>query len=310
MFSTTADKNPTKANSNSLTSLFQFACVFALLGLGLRGVLHDLPLRALVWDAAWFGFVPDLLGMSWTDWVTSARVDRWVEAIDFALGCGLCFLALFIMLPSFFTTRSLPRFFRRAFNRVHWVACLPLFIALLNWKAHFWQIGQLLESALLVGIVPLYVLSLWSAMPPAIRRWFHFVTRLLVALTFTGHGLYAIGFHAVPAHFVMMTQSGLGLGEFGARRFLFGVGILDFVAAALLMLPSNRAQRIALGWIIPWALLTTLARVWSYGGLVSTHTLLTQWLPETIIRLPHILVPLALLFRAGPRVQRNEQRPK
>lgn len=125
-----------------------------------------------------------------------------------------------------------------------------------------------------------------------------FLLRLLIALTFIGHGLYAAGIHAVPANFVLMTQASLGLSESLARQLLLGVGWLDFIAAFLLLLPWRRCWLLALVWIVPWAMLTTLARLWSYGGLVSAATLLTQWLPETIVRLPHVLIPLALLFWA------------
>ncbi|MEO0731962.1 MAG: hypothetical protein AAFZ52_03935 [Bacteroidota bacterium] len=124
--------------------------------------------------------------------------------------------------------------------------------------------------------------------------WFNRALRLLIALTFVGHGLYALGFHPVPAHFILMTQAGLGVGEETARNLLFVVGWLDILAALLLVIPSPKTQKLALYWIIPWAILTTLARLWSYGGLVPWETLLTQWLPEVIRRLPHVLVPLAL----------------
>jgi len=127
--------------------------------------------------------------------------------------------------------------------------------------------------------------------------------RLSIAFTFIGHGFYAAGIHPVPANFVMMTQSGLGVGESAARSMLLTVGVLDFAAAGLLLLPWKRAWYIALSWIIPWAILTTLARLWSYGGLVDGHTLFTQWIPEVIIRLPHVLVPMALLLFLQARTQ-------
>ena len=94
-----------------------------------------------------------------------------------------------------------------------------------------------------------------------------------------------------------MVQSGTGVGEETARGLLFVVGVLDFGAALLLLLPYRTGWRVALAWILPWALLTTLARLWSYGGIVETETLLLQWFPQTLRRFPHVLIPLVLYFR-------------
>jgi len=232
-----------------------------------------------------------LFGFTWTEWVTSPAVDHSIEVMNDCLGFYLVLTGLLAV------------FIRPSNRLLRWLLAgafvVLAFHHFLDWKEHFWQIGQLLELSLLTSSPLLYLHYTrfevedddgpgWGSSPNfRLLRW-------LIALTFTGHGLYAVGFHAVPANFVLMVQAGLGVGEEAARTLLVAVGVLDFVAALLLLLPNGKAQRAALLWIIPWALLTTTARMWSYGGLVSFGTLMTQWLPEVVVRLPHVLLPLAV----------------
>ncbi|MFK8163770.1 MAG: hypothetical protein AB8H12_15095 [Lewinella sp.] len=274
-----------------VNNILRLAAVTACLGFGLRALFSDLPIRALVWDEQWWGWCARLVGLSWKEWVTSASVDAGIETIKFGIGTAMVLISGLIA-----TVNWKHKIVRVAL----WIAFVFLLIQdFLSWKEHFWQIGQLLELSLLTSTPLLYLKyggaferpAAASTSKKSITTW---IIACLVAFTFIGHGLYAAGVHPVPANFVMMTQASLGVGEGVARKLLFTVGLLDFLAAALLLLPRKKTIIIALAWIIPWAILTTLARWWSYQGIVEWNTLLTQWLPEVIIRLPHILVPLVL----------------
>lgn len=281
----------------------RFAAAGVLIGMGLRGLLHDLPLRALFWDADWWTWFAHLLGFNWKEWVTSAAVDQGINTLDFIAGLFLVVSGILILLVQWWTRfqERIGSLMLRCLPIVLWILLIQYF---LYFKESFWQVGNLMEHSLQLLALPLWFFVLitgslgWSSIgaAPKPNEWKTFlrVIRLAIAFTFIGHGFYAAGIHPVPANFVLMTQSGLGVGESSARSILFVVGILDFVAAGLLLLPRKKAWFIALGWIIPWAILTTLARLWSYGGLVDRQTLVTQWIPEVIIRLPHVLVPLAL----------------
>jgi len=312
--------------------LLRYATITAFLGAGLQALFWDFPLRALLWDQSWWNWCVELLGFSWTEWVTSLSVDQTIDGVGKALGGLLALLGVTLALIRPEKTGAWARVFLVG------GACVLLLRSFLIWKEHFWQIGQLLEMFVLMGAPLVYLTYLkrtdgvgtkkgflphkWGAftlqgtlldvlsskpffLSPGERAgegrsqeyplgWL----RLLIALTFTGHGLYAVGFHPVPANFVFMTQAGLGVGEDVARQLLFGVGVLDFLAAGLLLLPWRRAWLTGLAWIIPWAVLTTFARVWSYSGYVEWDTLIYQWIPEVVVRLPHILLPLVLFFLA------------
>lgn len=271
--------------------LIRLAATAACLGLGLRALLTELPLRALFWDASLWTPVATLCGFTWTEWVTSPTVDHGIEILNDCLGFYLIIVAsLTVLIPA--SNRWLRWLLVGAF-------AILAFHHLLVWKEHFWQLGQLLELSLLTASPLLYLHYSRATIPTERAKTvgpnLNFnLLRWLIAFTFVGHGLYAVGFHAVPANFVLMVQSGIGVEEETARSLLVLVSILDFLAAALLLLPNDKGQRAALYWIIPWALLTTLARVWSYGGLVSFDTLMTQWGPEMVVRLPHIFLPLAV----------------
>lgn len=272
-------------------NFIRLAALMACLGFGLRALFSDLPIRALVWDEQWWGWCAHLAGMSWKEWVTSATVDAGIETTKLIVGIIMILIAGLI---------TLVKRESKVIRAGLWIAFVFLLIQhFLNWKEHFWQLGQLLELILLTT-TPLLYLKLGDEkgesqeISTPLKTGEVRLIACLVALTFIGHGFYASGVHPVPASFVMMTQASLGVGEETARQLLFGVGILDFIAAILLLIPRKKAVLIGLCWIIPWAILTTLARWWSYQGIVEWETLLTQWVPEVIIRLPHVLVPLAL----------------
>lgn len=279
------------------SSLLRLAAITALLGSGWLALTSGLSLRELVWDQAGFGRLPELFGWSWNGWVTSAAVDRGITLTEKSIG------GVFVLLAVLVARRSLSS---RGVAMLMLASAVLLFLrAFLFWKGHFYQVGALLETCIQTFAPLLYLVFFARMYLPESRivkvlpeRKFWLLVRGAIAFTFVGHGMYAIGFHPVPAHFVFMTQSGLGVGEDTARTLLFGVGILDFLAAGLLLTPWRQAWSAALAWVIPWAVLTTLARVWSYGGFVGMETLLTQWLPQMVVRLPHVLLPLGLFVWA------------
>ncbi|MEK7258126.1 MAG: hypothetical protein AAB316_25445, partial [Bacteroidota bacterium] len=85
----------------------------------------------------------------------------------------------------------------------------------------------------------------------------------------------------------------LGVDEQGAKLFLNVVGVLDFVVGAGIFLPEKWARPVLL-YAAAWGLATAWARIagnfyWQFP-LSSLH----QYLFETVFRLPHFLVPMAL----------------
>lgn len=136
---------------------------------------------------------------------------------------------------------------------------------------------------------------------------------LAIALTFTGHGLFAIGLpseipwlnHPRPGNFTEMTMLSLGIkSEVVAVRILLVAGILDLAAAIMLFLPG-KLRVAALCYMVTWGLLTALARPWSHFDLAFAADTMTRWLPEALYRVPHFGLPLCLLLALPRRCMKD-----
>lgn len=122
----------------------------------------------------------------------------------------------------------------------------------------------------------------WEA--ARLKRWLW----AAIILTFGSHGLYALGWpFPQPGNFHEMVKAILALEPPAATVFLWAAGGLDMlVCVGLLVRP---AARVALAYAAVWGLLTALARMVAYWD----EELMTRWLFETLVRLPHSLLPLA-----------------
>ncbi len=130
------------------------------------------------------------------------------------------------------------------------------------------------------------------------REHTQFSLKIIIALTFVGHGLFAVGWHYVPGNFHSMTTSILGLTGNQATNFLFTVGTLDFIAATCLFLPKP-FYKPALVYLVLWGTLTTLART---AFPISTSDLdfnsMYQGIAGTVYRIPHAMLPMLLFAYA------------
>jgi hypothetical protein len=120
--------------------------------------------------------------------------------------------------------------------------------------------------------------------------------RVCCALTFTGHGLFAMNALPVPVHFVEMTMTILHLPEAQARQFLIIAGILDILASIALFLPG-RWQQTALYYMFLWGIMTTLARYAANVHLTMPWwpKMFLHWTPEVMIRVVHFMMPWYLI---------------
>jgi hypothetical protein len=134
-----------------------------------------------------------------------------------------------------------------------------------------------------------------------------------VAMTFLGHGIYALGLGVgVPSYFLDMTISFFGFSENWARSYLMVAGILDMLilgACLFYFIKSfssdnskifknsylNNLGMALIMWACVWGAVTAFARV-----IVIPHKELGDevlyWAFETMVRLPHALIPLFVLI--------------
>lgn len=235
----------------------------------------DSPIRGLLWNEEFLApILKSWFNIDWGDYANQS---------DAAISSGLEFCGIILMVVAVLIWLPIGK---------RWLTLLlitpGIIILLLDAFARIvdsgFQLGMSIEKCLQWGTPVLLLLVLYK--PQQKSAWVGFA-KILAALTFIGHGLYAVGFHPVPWNYQSMTRDLLGFSEAGALWFLRIAGILDFLVAIAIFVPP--VARYALVYMALWGSATALARVCSH--LTTTD----PWLFETLVRSSHWAVP-ALLF--------------
>jgi len=271
------------------SGLLLVALLGVLLGRAYQHLLFEGPYRAFFLDEQLFGWaVESYSGKgSWTNYVLSLKTDARILVFTRIVG-GL-----------FGITALLFAVFWRSRPRWLWPVAilnslLLLFLAFGYFLETGYQAGQWIEYSAQIAMP---VLAIWAARP-GMNRAFRNTAYAVIALTFTGHGLYALGFHPVPGDFVYMLTRNLPLTDTAAKSVLYVAGWLDLAVALGVFIPSLR--KYALLYAFFWGGLTTFARLTSY--LVFGHLFwltVHQWVFQFLVRLPHFLLPLFLWRNDG-----------
>lgn len=266
--------------------LLQWATAALFLGRAWQHLRWDAPYRTLLWDESLMkGFVESVLGMSWSDYVTSSSLDQGIQIFIKIIGGYLVLAAVAV-----FLLQLLPRLAK-------WIIGIGGFILLLvsylYFKEHFQQAGLFIEYTLQWG-TPFLLLYAFGS-DRWTKRW-QFLAVLATALTFVGHGLYAVGWYPRPGHFVQMTLTITGMSEPNCVLFLQIAGVLDFIAALGLFIPVHRIRMISAAYMLGWGMATTAARLWANWVPAFWLNTLEQWIHEVVYRFPHFLLPLILLL--------------
>lgn len=263
--------------------LIQLATILVFLGRAWQHWFWDAPFRALLWDENWMrGIVESLSTYSWQEYITSNEVDDGIQRLIQGLGW-------FYLLAALLAWRI--KNLGKGLGRILYLGAFFLaLLAALYGKEKFFSLGQFLEYTIQFSSpVFLYLLRF----QPEKRTQLFIAIKIAIALTFTCHGLYAIGYYPRPGNFVQMTIDILGASEATAFSFLNLVGILDFAMAVLIFFPV-RIAKWALLYATFWGLATAVARVWANFYWDLSIPSLHQWLHEMVMRLSHGLIPLAL----------------
>lgn len=271
-----------KSSEQLILTILRWATVCVFFGRGWLHLFWDVPYGTICWDEAWMKGIAHGIGMSWLDWQDSPTVAASLLGIQ--RGIGILYLLL-ALLTAFLRT-SHPK----VLGRMLWLGSFFLFLlAIVSWKSHMYQWPQLWEHTTQFTIPLFFYFSLYR--PPARRyQWW---MRIAIAITFTCHGLFAMGWpYPTPGNFLQMTLNILPLDEDLAGSFLRAAGYLDLLVSVVIFFPTS--GRTALAYAIIWGSLTALARVVAYTDGVDTLIDLHRWLPETILRAPHALLPLVV----------------
>lgn len=247
-----------------------------LLARGWLTLRWDSPIRGLLWNEerltpllqSWFN-------LSWTDYA---------ENSDTAITAGLEWAGIGLMISSIIPW--LP-FNRRILSLLLTPSIGVLILdAVARWVGSGLQLGMSMEKSLQWGTpVALLLAITWLYQKKSI--WLN-LAKALAALTFIGHGLYAMGFHPVPWNYQSMTMDLTGLNEAGTLLFLKLAGYMDFVVAIAIFI--RPIEKYALVYMVLWGGATALARFF------SAPTSIDPWLIETLVRTVHWAVPLLILL--------------
>lgn len=266
--------------------LLQLLTFSIFIGRAYQFIFFDIPFRSLFWDEDLMTSIVQLFGFSWNDYITNLEIAQNQEFIIQVIGIFLVFTAI----TTFFSHYN-----KKWLNRFLVFGSFILFcLSLLYWKEHFYYIGQLIEYSIQWTTPILLVLFITYQNRKEKFTQLVIITKIVIALTFIGHGLYAFGVYPIPGNFVQMCLDIFLLDDFQATIFLKTVGILDFIAATLLFIP--KVDKVGIWYCIIWGFLTAFARVIANFDINIPWLSLHQWLWETIVRLSHGGIPLVLLL--------------
>lgn len=279
--------------------LIKLSTIAVFAGRAWQFLFWDAPYRALLWDQPLMeGVVKSLFNMTWTEWASSSTVDTNIQ-FSIRLTGGLflvCLIAAFL-----FNKRNI------IFRWPLWMGTIFIFLlAILETKEKFYHIGQFFEHACQVGS-PVLLIGIYRGW--LTKKSFLQTTKVLIAVTFFCHGLYAINYYPRPGVFVDLMVNTLGTPESFTHQFIFIVGIVDLIVAPLLFIPKT--CKAALLYTCIWGFLTAFSRIsagfyWDFP-FQSLH----QVVHTFVIRLPHGLLPLAAYLFLYPISRKiNKRRGK
>lgn len=243
----------------------------------------DAPYRTLFWDEQLLKpLIEGVFNTSWNEYVTSTITDNIVNSLIF--GSGVLFVLSAISCWVYYKNKHIVAKYILFLGGSNLV-----FLSFLLMKEKYFQFGQFFEHSIqfLLPFVFLYYLK-------DTTRKIQFLLKLLIAIVFVSHGLYAVGYYPVPGNFVDMVLRIFPVSEEYARLFLKFAGVLDFVVAMALFVP--KLTRMALIYAMFWGLLTAFARIVANFQSDFFMQTIHQELYGTLYRLSHGLVPLLVIL--------------
>lgn len=245
------------------------------------------PVHAIFWNYDLVGwFVEGVLNIPWNDFLTTPSYDHVIITITQGIGWVYGITALSCLL---YNGRS------KWFKTLLIVSTILLVIlAVMETLDKFNAVAQFFEHT--SQFTAPFLVYLLTRNPNSINytRLIVFL-KTVVALTFIAHGLYAIGFYKQPSIFIKMIRSVLGTSYESTVVILKLIGAFDIIAGLLLFISNGRIVKIVLVHLIAWGFITALGRVFGITNWEQFGTSFSQLWFQTTYRLPHGLLPLALL---------------
>lgn len=267
-------------------NLIRIAVFLIFIGRAWQHLFWDAPYRTFFWDESLLKpFIENWFDMSWTTYATSPKTDSFVQGV--IKGKGILYLIAAI------STTLITKVNKKIFQIPIFLGGVSLIIlSVLLTKEKFYHIAQFFEHSIQFGTPFLFLYFLKDNYNEAKAL---LILKVLVAVTFFSHGLYAFGAYPVPGKFVDMVIQIFGCSESFAVTFLYIAGIIDFILAVVIFIP--KIDKYAIIYAVIWGLLTAFARIVANFYIDFPLQSLHQNLHQVLYRLPHGLVPLFLLIK-------------
>lgn len=279
------------SHKDKVLIVLQVACFCFFIGRGWQLFYWDSPLRVIFWNQGLISpIVEGVLGMTWKSWATSSKLDSTINLITALMGIFYFISALVVLFY-----KKLDRVFKTIMILA---TAQTIFYCFLKYMSKFFYLGMFIEHALQMS-VPI-IFYLYAKNQEFTSKQILFI-KAMIAMTFVGHAMFAVGIHPVPGHFIDMLISVFGFSESIAKDVLILAGSLDIVASLLLFVRAF--EKYALCFTIFWGMTTAFARSVANLDLNLLDLSAHQWILETLYRFPHGLIPLALLLFLSKRIK-------
>ncbi|MEM7109594.1 MAG: hypothetical protein AAF519_15320 [Bacteroidota bacterium] len=277
--------------------LIQLTSFLVFVGRAYQFFFFETPFQSVLSDEGLMTpIIRSFSNLSWHEFTTSAAVNSGIES--FIKVCAI-FLLLAAFASVFWFNSSLKKLKK-------WVMAtgigLLVLIGLGLVKEKNYDILQFFELTIQLAC-PLSLFFLSEQYPQRAYKLI-FLLKCAIALTFITHGFFALGLPYVPDHFIEMTVGIMSITEQQAGQLLFVAGLFDVVASILLFVPKT--GQYALFYMFVWGCLTALARIVSAFDMEFFLESLHSSAYLTIYRLPHGLLPAAVLILG---LQRRKVKP-
>lgn len=282
---------PKKKNALAPSSknMLKIASMAVLLGWAWHLLWWEAPFRALVHNPYMTKPLVELLGGEWSAFVQRPLVRK-------AIHYGETFLGLVLLLCGL----SVPFAEKGSLARSSLVAGggILVLIAFVTFLDRTLMLGCFFEFA--AQILTPFILYKATGENERAGSSLHFWLKAAIALTFLSHGLFAIGYYPVPGNFMDMVIIIFDVNNDIARQYLQIAGIMDFLVAVGILFPRIRTPFLV--YAVIWGFLTALARPMGHYFPDNVSYTLTRYLHEFVLRTPHFLLPVILLWmeRATP----------
>jgi len=272
-------------HSKTTLLLLKTSSFLVFTGRAYQHLFWDAPFRSFLWDEQLLKpIVQGIFGIEWSHYVTNLGMDTVIQSLIQLQGLIYLLAAIIVLL--------IQNNSKKWMRIVLYLGGFSLvFLSFLLFKEKSYQIPQFFEHSLQFGVV--FMLLYYLKKPNYSKLLFYL--KVLIALTFFSHGIYALGiFYPIPSNFITMILNIIPIKESNIVNLLFVMGVIDILIAVFIFIP--KLAKWALFYAFIWGTVTALARIVSGLHYEVSLGILHQYLFETIYRIVHGLVPL-LAFR-------------